>query len=57
MLCMQLLLFGRGWITWNIVSDVFIFTKGKKRINAEKNENVELTHIQVFCGRLCVLRE
>ena len=57
MLCMQQLLFGRGWITWNIVGDVYIFTKGKKRINAEKNENVELTHTQVFCGRLCVLRE
>ena len=57
MLCMQQLLFGRGWITWNIVSDVYIFTKGKKRINAEKNENVELAHMQVFCGRLCVLRK
>ena len=29
------------WITWNIVSDVFILTKGKKNIHAEKNENVE----------------
>ena len=27
---------------WNIVSDVYTFTKGKKSINAEKNENVEL---------------
>ena len=36
---------GRGrWITWNIVSDVCILTKGKKGINAEKKENVELTH-------------
>ena len=25
-----------GWITWNIVSDAYIFTKGKKSINAEK---------------------
>ena len=25
-------------------SDVYILTKGKKSINAEKNENVELTH-------------
>ena len=47
---------GGGWITWNIVSDVYILTKGKKSINAEKNENVELTHTQVFCGRLCVVR-
>ena len=45
-----------GWITWNIVSDVYIFTKGKKSINAEKNKNVELTHTQVFCGRLCVVQ-
>ena len=35
------------------------FTEGKKSINAEKNENIELTHThtQVFCGRLCVLCE
>ena len=39
---------GGGWITWNIVSDVYILTKGKKSINAEKNENVELTHTQEF---------
>ena len=45
-----------GWITWNIVSDVYFFTKGKKSINAEKNKNVELTHTQVFCGRLCVVQ-
>ena len=38
MLCMQELFFGSGWITWNIVSDVYISTKGKKSINAEKNE-------------------
>ena len=25
---------GGGWITWNIVSDVYILTKGKKSINA-----------------------
>ena len=28
----------------NIVSDVCILTKGKNSINAEKKENVELTH-------------
>ena len=33
------------------------FYKRKKSINAEKNESVELTHTQVFCGRLCVLCE
>ena len=55
MLCMQELFFGGGWITWNIVSEVYIFTKGKRSINAEKNENVELTLTQVFCGRLYVL--
>ena len=53
----ELFLWGWVWITWNIVSDVYILTKGKKSINAEKNENVELTHTQVFCGRLCVLCE
>ena len=41
MLCMQEIIFGGEWITWNIVSDVYILTKGKKSINAEKNENVE----------------
>ena len=37
---------------------VYILTKGKKSINAEKNENVELPHTQIFffsirvlCGR------
>ena len=39
---------GVGWITWNIVRDVYIFTKGKKSINAEKNENVELTHTGIL---------
>ena len=34
---------------------VYILTEGEKSINAEKNENVELPHTQVFCGRLCVL--
>ena len=57
MLCMQELFFGGGWITWNIVRNVYIFAKGKKRINVEKNENVELTLTQVFCGKLCVLCE
>ena len=33
------------------------FLQGKKSINAEKNENVELTLTQVFCGRLSVLCE
>ena len=28
------------------------FTKGKKIVNVEKNENVELTYIQLFCDRL-----
>ena len=28
-----------------------------KSINAERNENVELTHKQVLCGRLCMLYE
>ena len=28
---------------------VDILTKGKKSINAGKNENVELPHTQVFC--------
>ena len=48
---------GGGCITRNLVSDVYILKKGKKSINAEKKENVELTHTQVFCGRLCVLCE
>ena len=37
-------IFGGWWITWNIINDIYILTKGKKSINAEKNENVELTH-------------
>ena len=57
MLCMQELFFRGRWITWNILSDVCIFTKGKKSINTEQNKNVELTRTQVFCGRLCVLCE
>ena len=56
MLCMQELIFWGGWITRNIVSDFYIFTKGKKSINVEKNANVQLPHTQVFCGRLCVGR-
>ena len=44
LLCMHKSYFlGGGWITLNIVSDVYILTKGKKSINAAKNENVELT--------------
>ena len=57
MLCMQELFFRGRWISWNILSDVCIFTKGKKSINTEQNENVELTRTRVFCGRLCVLCE
>ena len=57
MLCMQELFFWvGGLINWKIVSYVYIFTR-EKSINAEKNENVELTHSQVFCGWLCVLCE
>ena len=55
MLCMQELLFLGGWINWNMVIDVYIFTKGKSN-NPAKNENVELTHTQVFCGWLCAVR-
>ena len=43
-----------GWINWNMVSDVYIFTKRKSN-NPAKNENVELTHTQVFCGWLCAV--
>ena len=43
-----------GWINWNMVSDVYIFTKGKSN-NPAKNKNVELTHTQVFCGWLCAV--
>ena len=57
MLCIQELFYWSGWITWNIVSDIYIFTNGKKSMNVEKNENVELAHTQVFCGRLCMLCE
>ena len=35
---------------------IYILTKGKKSINAEKNGNVELPRTQVFCGGLCVVR-
>ena len=40
----ELFFWGGGWITWNIVSDVYILTKGKKSINTEKNKNVGLTN-------------
>ena len=56
MLCIQELFYWSGWITWNIVSDIYIFTNGKKSMNVEKNENVELAHTQVFCGGLCVVQ-
>ena len=29
-----------GWINWNILSEVYIFTKGKN-IKAKKNENFD----------------
>ena len=48
---------GGGWITWNIVGDVYILKKEENSINAEKTANVELAHTQVFCGRLCVLKD
>ena len=50
----SVIFFGGGWINWNIVSDVYIFTK-VENVNAEKNKNVELTHTQVCCDRLSVL--
>ena len=47
-----------GWVDYlKHCKCIYIFTKVKKGINAEKNENVELTHTQVFCGRLCLLCE
>ena len=54
MLCVQEL-FLVGWVDY--LKHVYILTKGKKSIKAEKNENVELSHTQVFCGRLRVLCE
>ena len=57
MLCMQELFFGDGWITWNIVSDVFILTKGKKSIKAEKNENggykMQTENLKIFFSLVC----
>ena len=54
---MQELFFGVGGLLETLqVMSIYSFTKGEKSINAEKNENVELTHTQVFCGRLCVVR-
>ena len=46
----RVIFLGGGWFTWNIVSDVYILMKGKKSINAEKNENVELTHFRLQIG-------
>ena len=37
---MQEWFFWGGWITWNIIIDVYIFTKGKNSINAENKENL-----------------
>ena len=54
MLCVQEL-FLVGWVDY--LKHVYILTIGKKSIKAEKNENVELSHTQVFCGRLRVLCE
>ena len=53
-LCMQELFFGGGWITWSIVSDVFIISKGKKSINAEIKEwkcriNSHIVIVCVLC--------
>ena len=50
---MRELFFGVGGLLETLqVMSIYSFTKGKKSINAEKNENIELTHTQVFCGRL-----
>lgn len=38
-------------------SDVYIFTKGKKNTNAEKNEDIELTHTQALCGSLLTVNK
>ena len=46
----RVIFLGGGWFTSNIVSDVHILMKGKKSINAEKNENVELTHFRLQIG-------
>ena len=57
MLCMQELFFSGGWITWNIVSDAYIFTKGKKSINAEKKRKCRVnshTDITVLVPRIAV---
>ena len=32
------------------VSDVYMLIEGKKSINAEKNENIELTHCRLQSG-------
>ena len=57
MLCMQELFFVQ-WVDYlkHCKWSTFL-AKGKKIINVEKNENVELPHTQVFCGRLYVLCE
>ena len=47
------LIFLGGWIILITVSDVYIFTKVKS-INAEKNENAELTHTQRYFVVDCV---
>ena len=47
-----------GWVDYlkHCKWCLYILLQKEKRVfNAEKNENVELTHTQVFCGRLCVL--
>ena len=44
-----------GWINWNIVSDVYILTK-RKSVNAEKNENVELTQTGILRSIVYVVR-
>ena len=46
----RVIFWGGGWFNWNIVNDVYILIKGKKSTNAEKNENVELTHCRLQSG-------
>ena len=44
-----------GWINWRIVSDVYIFIKGKS-VNAVKNENVELTNTRILWWIVSIVR-
>ena len=47
---MQELFFGEWVVYLKHVSDVYILIEGKKSIDAEKNENVELTHCRLQSG-------